>query len=237
MSNSSSGNSGSSGNSSSIISNVDETITKINIPNLPFNLVKIGVPGDGNCYFHSLLRAFLIVYIKGDEDRRLEIVKAVRKELSVKLNDVDAKGVKIYDKLCNGNLKAFSTCVYECTLDNMIKRLDSSDAIEADIYQEFVSDALKIDIYIIDSITGKLYKSPDSLLTYKNRDSVILMYSRPPLGFHIGHFELIGIDNGKDVCGSGDLTGGMRSVDLNNILTFFKYDSAFIKSLKSMNSN
>ena len=74
----------------------------------------------------------------------------------------------------------------------MQKTLDSSEPISNE-YNEFISNQLDIDIYIIDGIKRDVYMTgtEDSLI-YKNRKSVILLYLP-------GHYELIGTSNSSDI--------------------------------------
>ena len=79
----------------------------------------------------------------------------------------------------------------EYSLENMEKELDSSSPV-SNIYNEFVSNSLNIDIYILDGIKKDVYMTgTEDRLLYKDRKSVILLYLP-------GHYELIGLNRKDD---------------------------------------
>ena len=148
-----------------------------------FDLVRVGVPLDGSCYFHAIAKAYFKPYIMGKVGEgvfdRSEFVRNLRKDLSLALPAV-------YSKLAHGELLEISKTVPKYSLQNLQKELDSNSPI-SNYFNEFISDSLNIDIYVLDAKTKDVYMfGADLNLLYKNRKSVVLLYLP-------GHYELIGL--------------------------------------------
>ncbi len=70
----------------------------------------------------------------------------------------------------------------------MQKELDSSASV-SNIYNEFISDQLDKDIYILDAVKQDVYMTgTDHDLLYKDRTSIVILYMP-------GHYELVGVIN------------------------------------------
>jgi hypothetical protein len=152
------------------------------------NLVVVPTIGDGNCYFHSVLRSFNTSYINAKSNlERVNLARTFRNALADRLNEVDPlTGQDYYCGLNNGILEDFSKGVREYSKDYLTKELKSSDPVD-NIYQELISDAIKKDIYIIDGETKDMYNVGSSFkLYYKGRNSIIIYYTP-------GHYEVVGI--------------------------------------------
>ena len=90
----------------------------------------------------------------------------------------------------------------------MQKELDSSRPVD-NVYNEFISDQLEKDIYIIDAVKKDIYiTGKDNDILYKNRPSVVILYLP-------GHYELVGL-----VKKNGD------------IKTLFNPDHDFIQAIR-----
>lgn len=155
------------------------------------DLVSIEVPGDGSCLFHSILRSTNQEYISSDRTRRKELVVMFRKCLAAILPSA-------YDKLANGNIKAISESVPEFSLENLQKRIYDSREYMDNIFTEFISDQLGIDIYLLSRNNSDLYMmGADTKLLYKNRPSIVIIYTgMVNSGNHeLGHYEPVGILN------------------------------------------
>jgi hypothetical protein len=88
--------------------------------------------------------------------------------------------------LNHGKLEEISQGIKEYTKEGLQKEL-RSEALVDNIYQELISNALHIDIYIIDGLKKDIYSIGNSFdLYYKGRNSIVL-YNMP------GHYEVIGI--------------------------------------------
>lgn len=165
-----------------------------------FKMVAIYTIGDGNCYFHALTHAYYIPYrtqsLQGKTVSRREIVRNLRNSLSVRLGEpidpLNPNGPTFYDQLSRGKLYEFGKSIPEYSFEEMRKRLRSSSAVGNE-YNEFVSDQLDKDIYILDYEKQDVYiTGDDDDLLYKDRSSIVLLYMP-------GHYELVGIQdkNGK----------------------------------------
>jgi hypothetical protein len=152
------------------------------------NLVIVPTIGDGNCYFHSVLRSFNTSYIKAKSNlERVNLARTFRNALADRLNETDPlTGQDYYSGLNNGNLEDFSKGVSEYTKEYLTRELKSSEPVD-NIYQELISDAIKKDIYIIDGETNDMYSVGSSFkMYYKGRNSIIVYYTP-------GHYEVVGI--------------------------------------------
>lgn len=151
-------------------------------------IVIIPTIGDGNCYFHSVLRAFNSNYINAKTIfDRVNMARTFRNALADRLIETDPlTGNEYYFGLNNGKLEEISEGVREYTKESLRKELLSSNPVD-NIYQELISNAINKDIYIIDSETKDVYYTGSAFsLYYKGRNSIVVYYSP-------GHFEVIGI--------------------------------------------
>ena len=149
-----------------------------------FNLIRIRTEQDGSCFFHSLAKAYFKPYITGKvEDspfNRKEFIRDLRndlsKKLALKINPENSKSKTYYETLSNGELPKISEELPEYSLKNMQKDLNSSSPV-SNIYNEFISNQLDLDIYILDLDKKDVYMTgTDDKLLYKNRKSVIILY-------------------------------------------------------------
>lgn len=163
------------------------------INGLTCDFVKINSLPDGNCYFHSILRAFCLGYINGSNIERVKYVNFLRNYLADYLIKKNSDGSSIYENLSNSNLKKFSKDVNEYSLDNMINELKSNNPVD-NLYQELISNIFNLDIYIIDLFKQDLYKTGSDLnLLYKNRNSIIIGFSYEKEN-SVGHYDTIGLN-------------------------------------------
>ena len=159
------------------------------------NLVRIRTIPDGSCLFHAIIKAFfkpyIIGYLDGKPLDRSQFVRDLRKELSELLDKPAVGGKTYYQLLARGNLEAQANDktnpMREASLEAMKEVLNSYEPVN-ELFDEFISNVLDKDIYMLDSKTKDIYMHPDrnSGLLYKNRQSIIL------LDLH-GHYELIGV--------------------------------------------
>lgn len=181
-----------------------------------FKMVRIRTDADGSCFFHALLKAYFKPYIEeevaGKTFDRRQFVRNLRKDLSNKLaQPIESDKEKTYySQLNKGEMAKIAEEMPEYSLERMQADLDSSNPV-SNVYNEFISNELNIDIYILDGIKRDVYMtgSDDSLL-YKKRKSVVILYLP-------GHYELVGLlrKNGEYV------------------ETFFRPDSPFIQQIRS----
>lgn len=160
---------------------------KLNFINVP-NLVIIPTINDGNCYFHSVLRAFNSSYMTAKTPfDRINIARTFRNGLADRLNEIDPLTSKdYYSGLSNGKLENSSHGIREYTKEALHRELFSSSPVD-NIYQELISNAVNKDIYIIDGETMDIYNTCNQFsLLYKGRNSIVIFYTS-------GHFEVVGI--------------------------------------------
>ena len=183
-----------------------------------FDLIRIRTDLDGSCFFHALAKAYFKPYIIGkinDEPfNRKEFIKNLRKDLSktlaLKIDPEDPNSKTYYSTLSNGELENISEQIPNYSLKNMQKELYSSTTSVSNIYNEFISDQLDLDIYILNSKTKDVYMTgSDNSLLYKNRRSVVILYMP-------GHYELVGLMHQN-----------------KNIDTIFSPNSKFIEKIRS----
>jgi len=159
------------------------------------NLVRIRTPTDGSCFFHTIAKSYFKPYItgklNGESFNRKEFIRKLRKDLSIKLgtriNPSSPDSPIYYEVLSRGKLPEFSKSVPVYSLANMQKELDSDNPVD-NVYNEFISDQLNKDIYILDMIKRDVYITGyDDEILYKQRPSIVILYLP-------GHYELVGLD-------------------------------------------
>lgn len=160
------------------------------------NMVRIRTIPDGSCFFHAIANGHLIPYrtglLDGKAISKREIVAGLRHDLSkmlgMPIDPTDPEGPTNYDSLSHGGLAEFSKGHPEYTLKNMQKQLDSNSAVD-NVYVEFISNQLNLDIYLLDLNKQEIYiTGKDDDLYFKNRNSIVI-------GYLPGHYELIGLYN------------------------------------------
>jgi hypothetical protein len=152
------------------------------------NIVVLATIGDGNCFFHSVLRAFNTNYIKANNiSDRVNLARTFRNSLADLIEEMDPfTGKTYYSGLNMGKLEEISGGIKEYSMEALQKELRSSDAVD-NIYQELISNALNKDIYIIDGPKQDIYNVGSAYpMYYKGRNSIVIYYIP-------GHFEVVGI--------------------------------------------
>ncbi len=152
-------------------------------------LARFPTAGDGSCFFHAICNAFYMPY-RIREYSRASIAKRFRQELATKLSHKNGNGDIYYDILNNGELSKLAETFEELKLENMQGELDSDSFVLGYIYQQYVSDILKKDIYIIDESTEDLVlgSKEDFPHLYKKRQSIVLLYCK-----NSQHYEMVGL--------------------------------------------
>jgi hypothetical protein len=180
-------------------------------------MVRIRIFTDGSCLFHAIARSYFKPYITGKIDGRSfdrkDFIKKLRKSLSIKLGSktdpADPNSLTYYDNLSRGQLAEFAESVPSYSLENMKNELDSNHPVD-NIYNEFISNQLNKDIYILDGVKRDVYiTGNDDDILYKNRSSIVILYLP-------GHYELIGLLETN-----------------NNIKVLFDPDHDFIQTIRA----
>ena len=156
-------------------------------------MLSLKVSADGSCYFHAIAKAYFKPYILGKHDgkpfNRTLFIRTLRNNLARLLGSKikgDPKGRTYWETLSRGEFVRISKDSPEFSLENMQRELANPHPV-SDIYNEFISDQLNIDIYILDAERKDVYMNgADMKLLYKDRPSVVLLYLP-------GHYELIGV--------------------------------------------
>lgn len=158
-------------------------------------MIRIRTPKDGSCFFHALAKSYFRPYMTGKLDgepfNKKEFIKNLRKSLAEKLasrvKPTDPASLRHYDLLSRGTLEEFSKSVPAYSLENMQKELmDPSKPVD-NVYNEFISNQLNKDIYILDAVKRDVYiTGDDDEILYKGRPSIVILYFP-------GHYELIGL--------------------------------------------
>lgn len=149
-------------------------------------VVEIKTIGDGSCFFHCILLSYYIPYRESSKSVRKQMAKKLREDLAHYLPNK-------YNIISNGVLSSKSK-EFGCSLETMKKEL-SGEGFVGNLYNEYISDILNIDIYVISKKTGDLYTmGTDINLIIKNRNSIVLIYSED-----MAHYSLLGIEQNNDL--------------------------------------
>jgi hypothetical protein len=153
-------------------------------------LIKIQTIGDGSCFFHAVTNAYCPEYIENKIDRKI-FIRQLRQELSTKLGSIDPNsGKTYYDSLSRGYLSTISQIDWpEYKLESLQKTLLTCRYVD-NVYQEFISNLLNKDIYLISETRQNFYPTGDDYsLLHQNRESIVILYCEKKY-----HYELIGIE-------------------------------------------
>ena len=177
------------------------------------NMIRVMTIGDGSCFFHALLNSFYMPYrtqtLDGLPITQVELITNLRTSLATRLGErINAMDTH-YSQLGDGALQKLSDTFPRYSLDEMQKTLADATKPIGNEYNEFISNQLNKDIYILDGTTHDVYMTGDNWeKLYKNRDSIVLLYIP-------GHYELI-------------------SILENNIpVSLFKPDNPFITTIRN----
>ena len=180
------------------------------------NMVKVSTIGDGSCLFHAVISAFFTPYRKGmlsgtTLDRRAFVLK-FRHELADKLAEpIDPANPEFiwYNSIGRGELSEFAKSVPSFSLEAMQKELRSSTPVD-NRYNEYLSNVLNKDIFLIDAIKKDVYITGDDHdILYMNRNSIVILYNN-------GHYELV----------------GTKEPGVGVITLMFKHDDPFILTIR-----
>ena len=189
------------------------------------NLVRIRTETDGSCLFHAIVKAYFGPYIRGKMNGqtldRKSFVRKLRRDLALKLEQrVEPQkpySKTYYETLSKGDLPEIAKSIPSYTLKNLQKLLDSTRPV-GNIFNEFISNELNKDIYILDLQKKDIYMTGTDLdILYKDRDSIVILYMP-------GHYELVGVETKLD----------KTYTDRGNkyIKTLFKYDHPLIQFIR-----
>lgn len=178
-------------------------------------MVRLRTIADGSCFFHAIANAFFVPYrtgeLRGKPVSRSDIIRGMRHDLSIKLGaKPDAKSLAPYDLLSRGQLKDLAKTLPQFSLAKMQAQLDSSDHVD-NAYNEFISNELNKDIYLLDLSKQDVYMTGnDDEILYRGRESIVILYMP-------NHYELVGL---------------LRENDPRTVDTLFQPGHEFIQALR-----
>lgn len=181
------------------------------------NMIRVFTIGDGSCFFHALLNAFYTPYrtrkLNGLPVTPKELVRDLRSALSARLGEpisaYSSPEDTYYSRLGDGTIAKIAETIPRYSLSEMQNKLADTTQYVGNEYNEFISDQLNKDIYILDGKTQDIYMTGDNWeKLYKNRDSIVLLYLP-------GHYELVSI------------------IENGTTHSLFKYDNPFIQAIRS----
>ena len=162
--------------------------------NLYPGLVRVSTIADGSCFFHAIARAYFEPYILGRLGNRpidrSVFIQDFRRDLARKLaqpiDPLDPTSPLYYDTLSRGRLEEMSKSLPQLSLDSMVAELDSRAPVD-NKYNEFISNLLGKDIYLLDYPRRRVYiTGDDDDILYKSRPSIVLLVTP-------GHYDLVGL--------------------------------------------
>ena len=203
-----------------------DQVEKVKISWYDENLVRIGSIGDGSCFFHAVLNAYLKEY-QTDPDLkfRRDFVRNLRRDVSLTLAlpDPNQPSKTRYQTAANGQFvnlhqeqlaglefKDVFEQEVDFSLEGLTKLFDSDNYLGDEIYS-YVADLLNIDIYVMRITDQDLFIHLNTHLPGRERKSLVISGN----GYH---FETIGIER-------------------NNLYqTFFLPNDPFIQKIRSFSS-
>lgn len=162
-------------------------------------LVRIRTIADNSCFFHALANSYFDAYrsgfIDGKAVSKQQIVRNLRRDLASKLaqpvDPLNPQGATNYDLLSRGQLQFLSEEMPEYSLTNMQRELESTAPV-SNLYNEFISNQLNRDIYLLNGETQDVYiTGNDDDILYQGRESIVILYIP-------GHYELVGLLSTND---------------------------------------
>lgn len=180
-------------------------------------LVRLRTIADGSCFFHAIANAFYQPYrvgmIQDQVFDRIDFIRRLRADFATKLaspnigdkkdgfNRTGCRGkiqhghspIKTYyETISRGQLPILAKDHARYQLANMQKELNSFLPVD-NLYNEFISNILNKDIYLLDLRTHDVYVTGSDMdILYKGRPSIVIL-TMP------GHYELVGLDQGNGI--------------------------------------
>jgi hypothetical protein len=186
--------------------------------------VRIGNIGDGSCFFHAILNAYLKAYQTNPSRKfREDFVKNLRKDIAAKLGEINIDDKTFYETIADGQLvtlyeqqllgidfKDVFEQKVDFSLEGLQKHIDSKNYLGDEIYS-IASELIGIDVYIMRITEEDLYVHLNTHREGINKRSVVISGNGE-------HFETIGLER-----------NGLYQ-------TFFESDDPFILKIRSFSS-
>ena len=169
------------------------------------------VPGNGDCFFHSILNAYSKSYISGEVDRIL-CARRMRKDISEFL-DKSVGQSNVYEYLSGGNLRSFGAEDPVFTLKGFKKHINSNRFVGTEVY-EVTSLYINKNVFVI-NLDDRDVQIYGRLEDWYNKDitTVVLFYKSVETGDNG-----VGFDRGGhyDTCGITHKDGTIATHFLNS---------------------
>jgi SAM-dependent methyltransferase len=179
------------------------SISEVKAPwyNVGEKVVRIGAIGDGSCFFHSVLNAYLKIYQTNPSTTfRRKFVKDLRRDVSLTLSlpDPNNPNMSRYETASNGQFVALAeqqqqglsfNDVFDQPVDftlEGLRELFDSDMYLGDEIYSYLADLLGLDIYVMRLENGILKRHSDTKKEGENKKSVVISGN----GYH---FETIAV--------------------------------------------
>lgn len=155
-------------------------------------IISIKSPGDGHCFFHSIMRGAIISYIQNPL-MRTKYAVGLRKRLAEHLFQKEDNGKIVYENLSRGTLSEQSKNVPEYSIKNIYNLLNSTSCVGMEVL-ELTCNLIDINVIIWEAEKRDIYRHGDKdHLFNKNRSTVVLTYSGK-----YKHYNLLGVfEDGK----------------------------------------
>lgn len=193
---------------------ITDTPVRVKFPTIEYRhrIWRFHAIGDGSCMIHAVLLGFSSIYRDHPRHRR-EYARDMRYKLGEYLRGKDEYGVRVYDRLADGNLASLGAQggdAVKYTLEWMVAHLNSGADLEFHML-ELIGWYTKRNILILSTNTCDVYKTGLIKDTYHPEwSSIVLLYTASG---DSGHFDLIGVTHNS------------------MIVTHFKHTHAFIQAI------
>jgi len=156
------------------------------IKDIPYDLVTLPTPGDGNCFLHAILACCNNKYNLLNNNEKSKFTRLLRNDLATIL-DVSVDNSTFYQKLSRGQAEEIAKYITEMRKDYMQSYLRSNNWLNAS-FLEFFSIIFDINIVIVSVKEKDIYRTGDKELLFKKRNTILVNY------IDQAHFESIGIE-------------------------------------------
>lgn len=147
--------------------------------------------GDGSCFFHAVLQAFNLEYIRSRSDRRQEMARLTRNLLAEALEELDPEtGKTYYEGLGKGHLADLGKTYPPLSLPELKKLLRSSRPVGHE-FLEALGNFFNLDICVLRASTDDVYVFEAEPPLSPGRPTVFILYTQG--GIDSGHYETIGL--------------------------------------------
>jgi len=169
------------------------------------NLIRIATIGDGSCFVHAVLKGFYPSYQENNDARyRLDLVANLRRDLGVglSLENDEYPGYTYWETTARGSFVRmvmqeinYEDLIGELRVDYSLaglQRLFNSTSQLGDEVYTYVSEVLKVDIYVLRGTSDDLYPH------YNTRKEGVVRPAVVVVG-NTYHYEVVGINKADGI--------------------------------------